>query len=345
MTRAIKIIIFILAVLAGLMAFNIILDKYSVLRNDLKRINSDCYYITNLNFNYFKIEHLLENREKYDSLLFGTSRVFYLDVAKIPGYRFYNFSTPLTFPRIWREDLQFLLSKGIKLKNVMIVIDEVSFRLTQKAHSRKFEFRRYPYGYPDKLFYYLRFLLAIPETEDVQHFFGYGHLDRRFRLFDYGLYVPYYMEDKIIADPEGHVKSDFFKQPTIMGENVLKIDECVDDIYEMKKICSKNGIKFTVIITPVNKITYLYWNMDEFNQFKKRLAGATDYYDFSGLNSITTNNIYYYETSHYRNMVGDMMLARIFNLKSINVPADFGFYVTADNIDAHIRKLKGQVKN
>jgi hypothetical protein len=62
------------------------------------------------------------------------------------------------------------------------------------------------------------------------------------------------------------------------------------------------------------------------------------YYDFSGLNSITTNNYYYYETSHFRPVVGDMMLNIMFQTPEIEVPGDFGFRVSSVNVDTHLKK-------
>jgi hypothetical protein len=79
-------------------------------------------------------------------------------------------------------------------------------------------------------------------------------------------------------------------------------------------------------------------------EFKKRLAQITDFYDFSGINSITKDPFNYYETSHYRVFIGEMMLARMFeNDKNITVPEDFGDLVTKSNIDIHIKKLKSQL--
>jgi hypothetical protein len=61
------------------------------------------------------------------------------------------------------------------------------------------------------------------------------------------------------------------------------------------------------------------------------------------LNSITTNNYYYHETSHYRLEVGALILARIFNDSSVKVPDNFGVLVTKGNIDQHLADLKAQV--
>ena len=78
---------------------------------------------------------------------------------------------------------------------------------------------------------------------------------------------------------------------------------------------------------------------------KQRLVSATDYYDFSGLNSVTLNDMNYYEISHYRYIVGDMIIKKIFAVGDINVPRDFGVLVTKKNVNQHIRKQKLELEN
>jgi hypothetical protein len=89
--------------------------------------------------------------------------------------------------------------------------------------------------------------------------------------------------------------------------------------------------------------TYLNCNVEQFNAFKKQLSEVTDYFDFSGINSITSNNYYYYETSHYRYVVADMILARIFNDPPVSLPSDFGVLVTRANLEAHLQNLRSQL--
>lgn len=71
-------------------------------------------------------------------------------------------------------------------------------------------------------------------------------------------------------------------------------------------------------------------------------------WDFSDVNSITNDRIppigdtsplrYFWEYSHYRKAMGDLILDRIFNYSdpSRPLPADFGVRLTGANIDAHI---------
>jgi len=78
-------------------------------------------------------------------------------------------------------------------------------------------------------------------------------------------------------------------------------------------------------------------------------------WDFSGYNSITTEEVplagdtqtqmrWYWEASHYKKEVGDMILEKIFDYynPTRQVPADFGTRLTLGNIDAHLQTMREQ---
>jgi len=123
------------------------------------------------------------------------------------------------------------------------------------------------------------------------------------------------------------------------GDNLSK---ALRDMDELVKFTKKYHINLLILINPIHQTTYRDTDLPLFSAFKKQLAAMTDYYDFSGLNSVTTNNYYYYETSHYRPTAGDMMLKRIFGYPPVVVPNDFGVLVTKQNVDEHLRRLHRQ---
>ena len=44
-------------------------------------------------------------------------------------------------------------------------------------------------------------------------------------------------------------------------------------------------------------------------------------------------------------MVGDMMLHKMFGSPNVNVPADFGFLTTRDNIESHLLEQCNEVRS
>ncbi|MGD1872614.1 MAG: hypothetical protein ACFB02_06140 [Mastigocoleus sp.] len=75
-------------------------------------------------------------------------------------------------------------------------------------------------------------------------------------------------------------------------------------------------------------------------------------WDFSGYNSIANEKIpplgskqemkWYWESSHYKKELGDVILDVIFNYpkKSENAPSDFGEIISSKNIESHLQKIR-----
>lgn len=71
-------------------------------------------------------------------------------------------------------------------------------------------------------------------------------------------------------------------------------------------------------------------------------------WDFSGFNSITMEDPptvqgkkiskWFWESSHYKRITGDLILNKVFNVKQNTVPADFGIELNQTNIEAWIDK-------
>ena len=141
-------------------------------------------------------------------------------------------------------------------------------------------------------------------------------------------------DEKIEQDPAAHAKQ--FTRPAVYYDADF-VEDTVAAIRDLAALCRINNIKLVVCISPSAQIAYLTTNLERFARFKRELAGVTGYFDFSGLNSVNTNPYFYYEPLHYRPLLGDMMLNRIYGKPAIAVPADFGVYVTAATVEAHIR--------
>jgi len=70
----------------------------------------------------------------------------------------------------------------------------------------------------------------------------------------------------------------------------------------------------------------------------------TNYIDFTGHNSITTNKDNYWDSSHLRVEVTKPLMARVFNDQA-HAPKDFGVLVTKENIETHLKNLRNQIES
>lgn len=79
--------------------------------------------------------------------------------------------------------------------------------------------------------------------------------------------------------------------------------------------------------------------------FLKKLSEVTSFYNFSGLNEITTNTNNYLDSSHYNAYVGDIMMDVLCNGSDDNslYEEGFGWLVTSDNIDKLLTLIDSQL--
>jgi len=158
------------------------------------------------------------------------------------------------------------------------------------------------------------------------------------------------VDEKIEKNVEAHVKSRRFQAPgkvsfdkVSQNHHMQLMEETLRNIAEIVRLSEEHGFNLYIFINPIHRMYYLQHSPELFLMFKEKLAGITDYWDFSGFNSITTNNYYYYETSHYRPLVGHMVTCRITGCANIKVPADFGVLITSDNVSGFIAKKKEEL--
>jgi hypothetical protein len=150
------------------------------------------------------------------------------------------------------------------------------------------------------------------------------------------------MEKKIITSGKPIFVSKAFTYNPFTYDKELA-GEVFTQIEEMIALSKKNDFSLIFFFNPIHSQTYLNYALSLI-PIKERLASITDFYDFSGFNSITTNNLNYYEDNHYRYLVGDIIIRRIFGCGSVNVPKDFGIFVTKKNVNEHIKKQKLEVE-
>ena len=84
-----------------------------------------------------------------------------------------------------------------------------------------------------------------------------------------------------------------------------------------------------VVAGPVYAEYLQNYQAEDVAQFYQALAAVTPYWDFSS-SSVSCEPRYFYDGTHFRNNVGEMMCARIAGRTDLWMPDDFGTYVTAD---------------
>ncbi len=331
-----------IALLVGTVVFiNVSIDAYGLLRTDFSR------QFQPPNMSFCKINYLMKNRNKYDSFIFGSSRVTNIDATKISSGRYYNMFYAGGLPGEHLEHIRYLLSNGIAIKNIIIGLDDFSYLIDPQQHLAELDYQPHPAVSGKSLWtfygeYFIKLNKLLPQLKAfIRHNYTRRNSPEETRIvYDItgtgrGLCLD--CDESIERDVDAHIHSGNFLEPTeyrFVQRNY--IGPAVAAIREIVELSHMNHFNLIVFINPIHRTNYLNADLGLFAQFKKSLAEVTDYYDFSGLNPITTNNYYFYETSHYRPLVGDMMLNRMFGAPRVSLPSDFGYRISKANIDEHI---------
>jgi hypothetical protein len=325
---------------------NYILDPYGLFRKDFS------WQFVEPNSSFIKVRHVTENPGRYDCFVFGSSRVGNIDVRTIKNYRCYNMTCNGGLPHEYLDNLRYMLKNGVKMKLVLVGLDDFSFK--SDPAERLSQPLRHPY--PPVLNqhlapFYLRYLFALHAQHImrpvIEGYWGrimgkegtprvYYDIPNTGQTFAPGA-------DRAIEEhPDAHRKDPKFteKIESVTGDNMKGT---IDDLAQMVNLLKVHGIRSIFFMNPPYKNWFLDLNLDDFGRFERELAKLTDFYDFSGLNSITKDAYNYYNPSHYRLPIGDIMIARMLDYKTIPLPADFGVLVTFENVEAHLQTLRQQV--
>lgn len=136
------------------------------------------------------------------------------------------------------------------------------------------------------------------------------------------------------------------------------------------RLALQNNVDLKLFICPVHarhlEVIIQAGLWQQFEQWKRELvliieqetlkAPVSDpffLWDFSGYNPITTEPVpplgdtdtlmaYYWDSSHFKNDVGNLILDRLFDLKDPNrfIPKDFGRVIDTENIEMHLLEIK-----
>lgn len=334
----IKIVIISMLALAPTTYINMHYDPYGIYRTDFREQKIEP------NQRFIKIRYLLNNPGKYDSFMFGSSRVGNIPSESIPDGKYYNMTISQGIPSEHLYNLKLLLDNNVKVKTVMLGLEDFSYKLEPRSENGELITELYSESAIENLKYYIKYTFKMPDRNVLE---PYIHpKDEEFPVF-YDIYnsgrpIHTEIDEYINTHKDEHIKDKKFKTPSVHNTNFM--DQTLKDIQEFVDLCNKNSIKCIVFINPTYKTTYTANNPVQFMEFKKRLAGITDFYDFSGINSVTGDPFNYYETSHFRVFIGEKMLARMFdNYNKVPVPEDFGVLVTKKNIEQHLKMLKEQL--
>lgn len=333
---------------AIVVCFNLYVDHHAI-RSILFTFNKEFRqgdYPAGLNQHMFNAEYIFRNPDQFDSFLFGSSRVGVIDVSQVSQGRFYNMSYSLGQPAQHLAIIKAFLKKGIKIKSVLVGLDEICFYPVQSAEKNLIRIMHPEAGGPGRLEIFGTYFFRKPTQKELSLWKKRvlrGDRKSGMEISPQGVNLGWREQDQIM-DRTGRPLFNYNvhkHEPMIFGPKDSRAVFAV--IAELIALADEYDFSLTFFINPFYGPSYLN-NAESLLAIKKELAKYTDYYDFSGFNSVSTDAMNYYDEGHYRYRVGDLIIDRIFGGGQVKAPEDFGTLVTRENIDRHIENQKRELE-
>ncbi len=325
----------IFAYLAVVAAINVVVDPFYIFRTPFFKAQAQ------INDRYAKIEFLKKTPRRFNSYILGSSRMFFTHPDTIEKYtaggKFYNFATIAGTMYEHLLHVKYFVRRGYPLKNLYIGLDPDMYFILKGHDEKDLLFKLHP-DVVDKnlLDFYWCYLSTLPK----------GDLRRKLSVNFKKKASPKYEIEKdgaLAAGEETRGRAVFFENPIRMDK--LKLNDeglkgNLEALRELVALCGKDHIRLVLFITPYYKKVMDNFLEEDYLFFLRKLSEITGFWDFSGYNSVTTDRKNYLDNSHYSPTVSRFIAARIFENMPLNVPKDFGVWVTDKNIEAHLEDVK-----
>lgn len=318
-----------LALAAALIAaFNIIVDPFGVFGD--RFFNWYSYNMTQ-ETSVAKIAYLERHHEEYDSYILGSgSASAYLPetLEQYQDARYYNLFTQSCSAAEYQALAEYLLAH-YEVRNLILCIGPEEAQASRgpvKQHAAVTG--------ENRLAFYLKYAFASP---------GYGIDKLRSRAADTVLAQPF---DQFLAETGCYDRraEDVSRleetapeaSPPEVGDEAAALPraaECAQAVAAISRLCRAQSVALTVVFSPVYAGLWDLSGSDTLRAYKELLADAADYWDFSS-SAISFESRYFYDEHHFRNAVGDMVLAKIFDEAAGCAPENFGIRVTKETAGA-----------
>ncbi|MHA7963287.1 polysaccharide deacetylase family protein [Paenibacillus sp. CAU 1782] len=330
---------------AGLVAgFNVIVDPFGVFGD--KVLGWHAYNMNN-NPRVAKIGYLDKYHERYNSYIIGGSKSSSISPELLD--RYYgddaSFYSMLMYGGDFNdyEKTVYYLMDHYKPENIVLhmSLQEIS-HFNEKATDFKQSLHGKVSGEPLWRFY-LDYLKLNPSYSYAKL---EGYAKRAADPFQFATFIPetgVYNKVRRDAEPVDDREAFMAANSTAFAPfgklEAVALDKNVQSLKRIKDYVESRGATFRLITGATSEQEMKSYDLAKLKEYWVKLADVTDFWDFTGYTGISGDPRYFYDTMHYRNTLGEMMLGYIFQDPEVYVPADFGHYTTAENVKDHAEQV------
>lgn len=321
----------------ALVGFNVAVDPFGVFGD--KIMNWYAYNMTN-NPRVAKIPYLEAHHEEYDSYVIGCSKTGGLPIEALnQGFdaKFYSMLMYGGDMYDIEKTAEYIIA-NYQAKNIIINLGlEEAVSYNNEEDAMKGNLHCAVDG-SSPLKFYGKYLFANPSYA-VDKLVAYGqdsYAPQDFDVFDAatGNYDKRKRDVEAIGDLSTYLAANDNVDTEFGSVNQLAAKEqTLAALAKIKELCDAENINFILIMDPISALELSSYDSGDLQAYWRELAAITDFWDFSGYTSVAYESRYFYDTYHYRTNIGAMMVDIITNNSGNYRPQDFGYHVTAQNVD------------
>ena len=312
-------------------------DRWGVFADDFQSFHQRII----VNKLYLKTRFLLSTDHDYNCFVFGSSRVAAIDVKQL-GPRCYNFTHSGGLVVDHLEAVKTLLEAGTGIEQVYVALDDLSYNEDPEVARLQHMRRGYPATLLERLDFSSMFLLKPIDVTDLSLVTGQNPKVSTPRFIvnpDLDTERIRGRYQKFFDDP--HRTDRRFRRLAGMGEGAEYYGgPTMTALRELRELAQKNDFSVTAFFLPLHYKTYVTRDYGSLLRFKIDASAILPFRDFSGLNSYTTDNRYWRETSHFSAVVGDRIVETVSSGEMVE--PGMGRVVTSENIGQLERRQLGR---
>ncbi len=303
-------------------------DTYGVFSDKL--IPYPIFDMINLRIN--KFNYLEKNYNLYDSYLIGGSRAIVYKEKELNKYtnkQFFNYATVRSDMYDNLVTIKYLLKRQ-KVKMIILQLGMDDLYIYGENNENLLNRSHYKLIGENKYVYYFKYIFSFDLTKTISNYVSLSYLNKnKTQLVEDEFYTYTVYEKQIKEDPTKFYNYQFSKSLYLRLTDYKnnKIKENIEALREIKKLTDDCNTELIVLTAPLNHHLYYKIKKEDLEVYLDQIKEVTPFWNFTTLNSITLNNTNYYDHSHFRYKIAKLILAKIFNDKSIDVPEDFGTYI------------------
>lgn len=331
-----------LIIICGYALFNIIVDPFGLFGD---AVFSWYSYDMTRNPRVAKIEYLDRNYKNYDSYVIGCSSTSSMPVEafnKYFGGSFYNLFMYGADMYDVEKTCEYAI-KNYNVKNLFVNVfisnatnyNEGEDKLEEQLHAKV--------NGNDVGDFYTKYMFLSPEyaTDKISSKLEDTYLAQAFDVFNEK--TGEYDKKRRDAEPIRSLADYYEAYPEFKNYpyNEISMDEmenALDSVKRIKQLCQENDVNVQFFSTAVYSEHLKCFPKEKVEEFFTKLSEITPFWSFVS-NSITDEPRFFYDSTHLRNALGTMAVAKMAGANDIYIPEDFGMYVTNENIDKMLETL------